>query len=90
MEIVAISMDEIGDARQMAVLVNAPFPVLADTEGRTAREYEVYDLLGDGVAAPAVFIVGKDQEIQWKQIGGDIADRPDAAELLRQLDDTGS
>lgn len=85
----AISMDEVGDAKQMAVHANAPFPLLADTQGRTAREYGVYDLLGDGVAAPAVFIVSQNQLIKWKQIGADISDRPDTLELLRQLGDHG-
>ncbi len=63
MGVVAISMDDVPDAAQMAAQVGAGFPILADPEGGMVRRYGVYDLLGDGVAAPAVFIVGKDGRI---------------------------
>jgi peroxiredoxin len=88
--VVAISMDETEDAAQMADLVGAEFPVLSEPGGSVVREYGVYDLLGDGVAAPAVFIVGKDQAIRWRQVGENIADRPTAAQILLRLDETES
>jgi peroxiredoxin len=89
-EVVAISMDETEDAASMAELVGAEYPVLSDPGGSVVRAYGVYDLLGDGVAAPAVFIVGKDRAIQWQQVGGDIADRPSATQILLRLDAPGS
>ena len=82
---VAISMDGIPDAAQMAAHAGAGFPVLSDPEGSAVRRYGVYDLLGDGVAAPAVFIVGKDGRIVWRQVGRNIADRPTAEEVLEVL-----
>ncbi|MBO20349.1 MAG: hypothetical protein CL732_07415 [Chloroflexi bacterium] len=89
-EIVAISTDDVTDAKQMASLVNAPFQVLADASSETALAYEVFDLLDDGVAAPAVFIVDGDRVVQWKQIGQDIADRPSLGELLSVVQGQGN
>ena len=80
-------MDSVEDAAQMAAYAKASFPVLADSQGKVAREYLVYDLLGDGVAAPSVFVVGKDRLIRWEHIGQDISDRPEVVELLRLIRD---
>ena len=85
MELLAISMDGAEDAVQMADLVGAEFPILADPEGRVVREYGIYDLLGDGVAAPATLILGREGTIQWRSVGTNIGDRPSAEEILRRL-----
>lgn len=71
----------------MALLAEAGFPILADPAGATARSYGVFDLLGDGVAAPATFIITGDGGIVWSEIGEDIADRVPPAEILARLDD---
>ncbi len=85
-EVVAISMDEQVPTFQMSALVKADYPVLSDPEGRVVKSYGVYDLLDDGVAAPAVLIVGQGRAIEWRQVGTDIGDRPTAAELLKRLE----
>lgn len=84
-EVVAISMDATPDAAKMGAHTGARFPILSDPEGRVVRRYGVYNLLGDGVAAPATFIVGKDGTIRWRHVGKNIADRPSAAEVLHRL-----
>ncbi len=78
-------MDDHHRAKEMADLVNASFPVLADPRGKTIREYGVYDLLGDGVAAPATFILGQEGVILWKHVGQDIGDRPSSDQILGTL-----
>jgi peroxiredoxin len=80
-------MDGIQDAAQMATLIGAGFPILADPEGRVVRRYGVYNLLGDEVAAPATFIIGRKSTILWRHIGRDFADRPGAEEVLAVLKD---
>ena len=70
----------------MTALSGAKFPVLADPDGATARSYGVFDLLGDGVATPATFIVRKDSSIDWYQVGVDIADRSAVPDILAALD----
>ncbi len=64
---------------------SAQYPVLSDADTTVTGQYGVFDLLGDDVAAPAVFILGKAGEILWSKVGEDIADRPSAEEILSQL-----
>ena len=80
-------MDAVPDAANMSAAAGAQFPVLADPDGEVVRAYGVYDLLGDGVAAPATFIITPGDGIRWRQVGQDIADRPTADELLLRLED---
>jgi peroxiredoxin len=85
-EIVGVSTDGLDGAANMAGYVSASYPILPDPERRVVTSYGVFDLLGDGVAAPAVFIVGKDRSLLWGQVGMTIAERPSAEDVLRQLD----
>jgi|TARA_B100000315_G_scaffold112608_2_gene103211 peroxiredoxin len=84
-QVVAISMDAVSDARGMAALTGAAFPVLADPGGKTTKEYGVYNLLGDNVAAPSVFIVGSDGRVRWNHIGDNVSDRPTVEQILSAL-----
>ena len=70
----------------MTALSGAKYHVLADPDGATARSYGVFDLLGDGVATPATFIVDGDGGIRWYEVGVDIADRAAVADILAALD----
>jgi hypothetical protein len=45
----------------------------------------VYNLLGDGVAAPAVFIIDGDGQIVWHDVGGNAQDRVGAETILSHL-----
>ncbi len=81
----AISMDAVGDARGMAELTMAAFPVLADPDGKTTRGYGIYNLLGDKVAAPSVFVVSRDRRVRWNYIGDSVADRPTPEQVLSAL-----
>ena len=67
----------------MQQITGVSFPVLADPGHTVASAYGVFDLLGDGVAAPATFIVTADGVRGY--VGRDIADRVPAAEIVRLL-----
>jgi alkyl hydroperoxide reductase subunit AhpC len=66
-------------------LVGALYPMMADPEGRVARTYGVYNLLGDGRAAPSTFVIGGDGRVRWSYIGHHSHDRPTTKQILRQL-----
>ena len=83
----AVSTDTVNDSLRMILLTGARFPVLADPDGATARSYGVFNLLGDGVATPATFVVKKDGSVGWRQVGGDIGDRAMVSDILDALDD---
>jgi peroxiredoxin len=61
------------------------YPMLADAEHRVAEAYGVYDLLGDGLAAPAVFVVAPDRRIAWSHVGQSASDRAAASMILEHL-----
>jgi peroxiredoxin len=65
--------------------VQAQFPMLSDAEHQVADAYEVYNLLGDGYAAPATFIIDQSGKIVWSYVGRDAADRPTPQVILEHL-----
>ena len=85
MEILAISMDGIVSAAQMASYARAEFPVLSDPAGSVVRDYGVYNLLGDMLAAPATFLIRKDMTIAWQHVGEDVSDRPMPSDILTRI-----
>jgi peroxiredoxin len=84
-EVVALAVQEPERARTMAELLGNPFPILADAAHQAAEAYGVFNLLGDGIAAPAVFIIDPAGKITWSYIGRNAEDRPTAALLLEHL-----
>ena len=85
-ELIAISADDVQNAREMANHAGARFPILSDAGAKVAKSYRVFDLLGDGVAAPATFILNADGEIASAHVGETIAERPTADEILAEID----
>jgi peroxiredoxin len=63
----------------------ATYPMLADPEHQVAEAYGVYNLLGDNVAAPSVFIIGADGRVVWNYVGENSSDRPNPQTILEHL-----
>ena len=82
----AISTDDTADALKMVELTNAEFAILSDKDAEVAKDYGVYNLLNDGVAAPSAFIVSPEGDIEWKYVGESISDRPTPDAILAQVD----
>ena len=81
-DIIAISTDKALDAERMLTQQKLKFPVLYDTDAAVAKQWRIYDLLGDGFAAPATFVIdGTGKLAAWK-IGQNFADRPAPGEVL--------
>ena len=83
--ILAIAVQNQIGAQEMKQTAQAGFPILADSEHTVADAYGVFNLLGDGVAAPSVFVVDRDGRLVWSHIGRDAADRPAPGEILAHL-----
>jgi thioredoxin-dependent peroxiredoxin len=83
--ILALAVQDVGRARQMADIAQASFPILADPDHAVADRYGVFNLLGDGVAAPAVFVIDPGGRIVWYYIGRSAADRPPVDDIVAQL-----
>ena len=84
-EVVGISMDNISETAMLAKVVEAEFKLLSDPNGKVVKEYGVYNLLGDGLATPAVFIIGSNRYLEWSHVGTNIGDRPSTGDILARL-----
>jgi peroxiredoxin len=84
-EIIALAVQDVSRAKDMQVVAQAAFPILADPEHKIADAYGVYNLLGDGVAAPSVFIIDLAGNVIWSYVGRDGSDRPTADTILSHL-----
>lgn len=82
---VALSVDDAANAAEMKAAYGLEFPVLYDTDTSVATEYGLYDLLGDGVSAPATFIIRKNGTIESALIGTSISERPTPDSILDVL-----
>ncbi len=84
-EVVAISVDDLSGAEDIARQLGIPFPILYDPSRVVTQLYEVFNLLSDGVATPSTFILDTDGVIAWKYIGRSKEDRPSVSTILAQL-----
>ena len=51
-ELLAVSTDDRSDARNVVLQLGVEFPVLYDPDTKVARQYGVYNLLGDSTGRP--------------------------------------
>lgn len=65
--------------------VQAQFPMLSDADRQVADTYGVYNLLGDGYAAPATFVIDQQGTVVWSYVGQEAGDRPTPQEILDHL-----
>ncbi len=81
-EILALAVQDVARAQQMRQIVQADYPILADADHAVADTYGVFNLLGDGVATPSVFVIDSQGRIVWSHIGIDANDRPAPNDIL--------
>ncbi|MCX7682911.1 MAG: peroxiredoxin family protein [Anaerolineae bacterium] len=84
-EIVALAVAPASSVDGVRQAIGAAYPMLADSEHKVAEAYGVYNLLGDGLAAPSVFIIDPNGHIVWSYIGSSPTDRPSVAAILEHL-----
>jgi peroxiredoxin len=84
-EVIALAVQNLAGAEQIARVTGAPFPILADPDHAVAEVYGVYNLLGDGIATPSVFIIDTSRQVVWSYVGQSAADRPSVGTILDNL-----
>ena len=84
-ELWAIAFQDVSRAGEMARLVGASYPILADVNHAVADAYGVFNLLGDSVATPSVFVVDAAGRIVWSYVGASAADRPAPSDILAHV-----
>ncbi len=76
-------MDGRPQAEAMIDEYDLKYPVLYDTNTVVSRSWNVFDLLGDGVSAPATFVFAPEGHLVAGHIGRHAGDRPDANDILK-------
>jgi peroxiredoxin len=84
-EVIALVVNSVGSVEGVQQVVGAAYPLLADPKHQVTEAYGVYNLLGDGLAAPSVFVIDSDGNIVWSYVGRNAGDRPSAQTILEQL-----
>ena len=84
-EVIALAVAPVTSVNATQQATGATYPLLADPTHRVAEAYGVYNLLGDGLAAPSVFDIETDGHIAWHHVGQHPGDRPSAQTILEQL-----
>ncbi len=84
-EVIALAVVPVASVDGTRQSIGIAYPLLADPEHRVAESYGVYNLLGDGYAAPSVFIIEMDGRILWSHIGQHPGDRPGVQTILERL-----
>ena len=84
-EVIALAVAPVTSVNATQQATGATYPLLADPAHRVAEAYGVYNLLGDGLAAPSVFVIETDGHIAWSHVGQHPGDRPSAQTILEQL-----
>ena len=85
-EVVALAVAPISMINQgVREILKPPYPLLADPDHQVAEAFGVYNLLNDGYAAPAVFVIDTDGSIVWRYVGQGPSDRPSSNTILKQI-----
>jgi peroxiredoxin len=88
-EILAVSVEGSDMGQYVSDLLQLQFPVLSDANHSVVEQYGVYNLLGDSLATPSVFIIDMGGVIRWRYVGQSTGDRPADEVILEQLSQLG-
>lgn len=81
----ALSVADLAASTGLVQAVGLTYPVLADPTHQMAEAYGVYNLLGDGLATPSIFVVDQEGHIVWSYVGQNANDRPSNEAILEHL-----
>ena len=82
----AISTDDLSGAETIAQQVGIDFPVLYTSKDNSVpKAYNVFDLFGDGLASASVFIINKNGEIAYENIGSNYRHQVSANTVIANL-----
>ena len=84
-EVIAISTDRPEQARVTVDSLEIEFPVLSDADGEVSERWSVLNLLGNGHAAPAMFVFGPSGEEIARQTAASATALPGVDETLQVI-----
>ena len=78
-------MDPLERSKALAEKLGVKFPLLSDPKREAIRAYGVEDQ-ENGIAWPAIFIVGRDGKVRWRSLAETYKVRPTSEVVLEALD----
>lgn len=84
-EVLAIAVQGVTQASVVRELGQLEFPVLADEAHTVSEAFGVFNRLGDGLAAPSVFVIDEGGRIIWSHIGRNANDYPAPSDILNRV-----
>lgn len=84
-EIVAVAVASLDALSSWCQRSGFTYPILADVDHAVSEAYGVYNLYGDGLAAPAIFVINTDGQIVWHYIRSGTYDQPGVQAILEHL-----
>lgn len=83
-----MSSDSGEKAKALAEKLGLTFPILGDPERKIIQSFGVEDSANE-IAWPAIFIIGADGRILWRDLTDDYRERPTNERVLDALGDVG-
>ena len=78
-------MDSPDRSKALAEKLGIKYPLLSDPKRHVIRSYGVEDQ-ENGIAWPAIFIVGRDGTVRWRSLAETFKERPTSEVVLQALD----
>ena len=78
-------MDSPDRSKALAEKLGIKYPLLSDPKRDVIRSYGVEDQ-ENGIAWPAIFIVGRDGTVRWRSLAETFKERPTSEVVLQALD----
>ncbi len=88
-EVVAVSVDSIDEAKNMAVDLQLPYKVISDPDHRIIDMYDVYDP-ENNTAFITLFLIDKAGVVRYKRSIAGLEDTVPATEIVNKLKNLGS
>ena len=89
-EVLAISTDDLSGATDIIRQSNVDYPILYTSDDSAVPEsYGVFDLFGDGLASASVFVVDRDGNISYSNIGRNYRHQVSADTVLNAIKEAG-
>lgn len=83
--VLAVSTDNLEGAKYAVQTFAAPFPILYDVTTEVPRQYQVFNLHGDGLASASIFIIDKSGQLRFKEVGEVYTHQVSSAKIVTEL-----
>ena len=84
-EVVALAVASAASVQSWCQAGGISYPMLADPDHRVSEAYGVYNRLGDGLAAPAVFVIEPDGRVAWNHVSQNYGEQISTQTILEHL-----